>query len=289
MNTKLKKQTPYYLFKKYSFVLALAAATVPAQGKTLTTEFDFGDEYPVMLIENESVTANIDFGYSFDSIESSCIKAVHKSGEPTSLEFSRIGFLPNSSLPLTIAAIHPFSRSIELVDPNDPDSGFQLAPFDGDFIDCSIRIPAQDLANGKTSIGFKSVGGNYEAWSFELVVTGTVALISLGLELDEDSGFSVPAEGGRVNYDASIRNLDSSSSAKELKQWSVLVLPNGELYPIHKANSIEINYSESKEYTRSYLNIPSWFSAGSYKLAWYVADPLTGIITTDNITFTKSE
>ncbi len=288
INSQLKNNVTYSFLKKSSFVLALTFAAVSAQGETFTAELDFGDEFPVMLINNETVTANIDFGYSFDSVESSCIKAVHKSGEPTSIQFTQVvGFVPDSLEPLMVTTMQPFFRSLELIDPNDPDSGFQLAAFEGDFTNCYISVPTWDLADGKTSIDIKSGGDNYEAWSFELVVNGTVALTDLDLELDEEADFSVPAEGGRVNYDASIRNLDSSSSTKELKQWSVLILPTGELYPIHKTNSIEINYSESKDYTRTYLNIPSWFSAGSYTLAWYVADPLTGKITTDKMAFTK--
>lgn len=147
-------------------------------------------------------------------------------------------------------------------------------------------MPTWDLVDGKTSIDIKPGSANYEAWSFELVVTGTVAITDIDLELDEDEGFSVPVQGGRVNYDASIRNLDSNETTKSFKQWSVLKLPNGELYPIHKSNELEINYNESRDYTRTYLNIPSWFAAGDYELFWYAADVSTGKITSESMTFT---
>ena len=280
--------TALSFLKQSSIALALTTAAVTAQGETLSAELDFGSEYPVMLMANETVTANIDFGYSFDSVESSCIKAVHKSGEPSSIQFTQLmGFLPDTLDPITLTYFHPFTFGWELVDRNDPDSGWQVVPFEGDFTDCTFSVPAWDLADGKTSIDIKPGTANYEAWSFELVVTGTVAITDIDLELDEEEGFTVSEEGGRVNYDASIRNLDSNLTTKSFKQWSVLKLPNGEMYPIHKSNELDINYNESHDYTRTYLNIPSWFAAGDYELFWYAADLSTGKITTESMAFTK--
>ena len=178
-----------------------------------------------------------------------------------------------------------FFRQYVLIDPENPDLGWEMSEFVGDFTDC--RVSEWNVLHGSKSITLKANGEHYEAWSFELEVTGTISATDVDLELDEEADFSVPAEGGRVNYDASIRNLDSESSSKELKQWSILTLPSGEPYPVHKSNSIEVNYNESKDYADIYLDIPSWFAAGEYELEWFVADPSTGKIISDTLEFTK--
>ncbi len=283
----ISNSTVCSLLKRSSIAMAMTLGAVSAQGETITTELDFGSEYPIMLLNNESVTANIDLGYSFDSIESVCINVIHKSGEPNGMEFTSMPESPPVGQELLeIQTSHFFLRTMELVDPNDPTSGF-IVNYQGDLDTCSVGILWENLMDGKSSVDIKPQGGDYEAWSFELSVTGVVSLTDIDLELDEDEGFTVENIGGRVNYDASIRNIDSNQTTKLFKQWSVLKLPNGEMYPIHKSNEVEINYNESRDYTRNYLNIPSWFAAGSYELLWYAADLSTGKITSESMIFTK--
>lgn len=275
------------LLKRSSITIAITLGAVSAQGETITSELDFGVGYPVTLQANEAVTANIDLGHSFDSIESVCINVSHKSGEPNSMGFeSVIGYNPIMQGSVSVSSNHLFMRSLELVDPNDPTSGF-IESYEGDFTDCTLIPAGENLMDGKSSVDITPRNDEYEAWSFEISVTGVLSLTDINLTLDEKEDFTVSNLGGRVNYDASIRNLDSNLTTKSFKQWSVLKLPNGELYPIHKSNELEINYNESHDYTRTYLNIPSWFAAGSYELLWYAVDLSTGKITSESITFTK--
>lgn len=91
------------------------------------------------------------------------------------------------------------------------------------------------------------------------------------IEVDEGEG-QIPAAGGKLQYYAKIDNLDQDND-KTYVQWSTLILPGGEGYGIHKANSVTILAGEIREYKTPRLTIPDWFPTGEYEFKWYVADP----------------
>lgn len=109
---------------------------------------------------------------------------------------------------------------------------------------------------------------------------------SISITIDDGQG-PVPVEGGRFNYAAIIENLDDAENV--LRKWSVLTLPSGEDYSIHKAKTVTISANDVKRYNRPYINIPDWFPAGEYSFTWYVADPdnVERIIIQDTFTFEK--
>lgn len=120
---------------------------------------------------------------------------------------------------------------------------------------------------------------------------GTQIDYSLGahmdIVLDEEEGFYVPSEGGRVDYDVTLENF---VPGEILNQWSVLTMPNGDEFPVHKLRERQVTgWDGSVEYNRNHLNIPEWFDDGEYKLTWYLANTDTLERTKHSMTFAKGE
>ncbi|WP_444900356.1 hypothetical protein ACJJIX_00130 [Microbulbifer sp. VAAC004] len=232
---------------------------------------------------------DLDIGYQFDSIDKICINTEVKDGDAFSVGYGVIEESTGVGPDDIISAVYKLeliSYSGDVSTPENSNPVPQIASIS--FCEGETSILAKNFLDGEGKFTFNVSGGYMDFWDFELVVEGDLSDIQLAIELDEPADFSVPSYGGRVNYDASIRNLDSSQSLVTLEQWSVLTLPNGDKYPIHKSRDVVLNYSEAKDYTRNYLTIPEWFEAGDYELTWYVADPSTGIRVKDSLHFTKS-
>ena len=86
-----------------------------------------------------------------------------------------------------------------------------------------------------------------------------------------DPNYKVPAIGGKLYYSAKMQN--TTDTPMEYKWWSVLSLPTGEYYPIHKTRNIRLQSSQIRENKNMRVTIPEWLPAGTYQMFWYVADP----------------
>ncbi|WP_444893470.1 hypothetical protein ACJJIE_02750 [Microbulbifer sp. TRSA001] len=256
------------------------------QADTITTSIDLAEPYPFIMEDRVKYYVDVDIGYRFHSIERVCINAEVKGGNASSAhsvvesEFSD---------PLRRnAQLYPAFLIYDdiLPTPENPNPIPQLQ----DFSICAEgnALLLKNLLDGESEIELGVLAGYVEFWGIELVVEGDVSDIQLAIDIAEPAEFTVPSYGGRVNYDASIRNLDSTQSLVTLEQWSVLKFPNGDNYPIHKSRDVVLNYSETKGYNQNYLNIPAWFEAGDYELTWYVTDPNIGVRVKDSLSFTKS-
>ena len=111
-------------------------------------------------------------------------------------------------------------------------------------------------------------------------------LHAVSIQVDEGQG-PVPATGGRFNYDATIENLDTAENS--FIQWSVLTLPTGEDYGIHRTTNYTLSANSERVFTRTRITIPDWFPAGEYSFTWYVADTDNAekIIVRDSFSFEK--
>ncbi|WP_444958071.1 RbmA family biofilm matrix protein [Microbulbifer sp. ZKSA002] len=268
------------------FTLICASASV--QADMIHAEVDLDEPYPFMMEDGITHKVKLDIGFQFNSIERLCIQVeVEVNGGDADYavfkaENESPGFPPIAGQWISIPLLYP----IFIPTPEYPDPISRLQDFNH-CMDGNNILP-KNLLDRKGEIDFSVSGGNVELSSLKLLVEGDISDTQLTVTLDEPAEFLVPSYGGRVNYDASIRNLDSTQSLVTLEQWSVLKFPNGDNYPIHKSRDVILNYSESKDYTRNYLNIPAWFEAGDYELTWYVADPNTGVRVKDSLSFTKS-
>ncbi|WP_444893468.1 hypothetical protein ACJJIE_02735 [Microbulbifer sp. TRSA001] len=287
----MKKLTNKYphcrtVFKNSIGGITLICASASVQADMISTEVDLGEPYPFMMEDGITHEVQLDVGFQFNSIERLCINAEVKGGDADyavfKVENESPGYPPLVGQWISV----PLYPSIVLPTPENPTPSKQVQNFNH-CMDGSNVLP-KNLLDGKGEINFSVSGGYVELWSFKLLVEGDVSDTQLRVAIDESAEFSVPFYGGRVNYDASIRNLDSTQSLVTLEQWSVLKFPNGDNYPIHESRDVVLNYSEAKDYTRNYLNIPAWFEAGDYELIWYVTDPNTGSRVKDSLYFTKS-
>ncbi|WP_444937381.1 RbmA family biofilm matrix protein [Microbulbifer sp. JMSA002] len=268
--------------------ITFICASALVHADTISTKIDLGEPFPFRMEDGIKHEVNLDIGYQFDTIKKVCINTKVKNGTADGVSYETKSEPAGPfTFPYFESQALMLFRSIELSTPENPNPVPQLQE--------SINICgeensllAKNFLDGEGKFTFTVSGGYIDFWDFELVVEGDVSDTQLAIVLDEPVEFSVPSYGGRVNYDASIRNLDSSQSLVTLEQWSVLTLPNGDNYPIHKSRDVVLNYSEAKDYTRNYLTIPGWFEAGDYELTWYVADPSTGIRVKDSLHFTKS-
>ncbi|WP_444901429.1 hypothetical protein ACJJIG_18100 [Microbulbifer sp. SSSA007] len=264
----------------------LICASTLVQAETISTKIDLGKPFPFKMEDGIEYEVNLDVGYQFDSIEKICINTEVKDGD-ASAAFYRVESEPAGpfNMPISQAYAQPLLYFIDAPTPENPNPVKQMVNIS--FCEGETSILTKNFHDGEGKFTFNVSGGYVEFWDFELVIEGDVSATQLAIVLDEPAGFSVPSYGGRVNYDASIRNLDSSQSLVTLEQWSVLKFPGGDNYPIHKSRDVVLNYSEAKDYTRNYLNIPAWFEAGDYELTWYVTDPNTGVRVKDSLHFTK--
>ncbi|MEX2964087.1 hypothetical protein [Microbulbifer sp. TYP-18] len=283
----IKKPLQKAVLKNSVCGMTLICASALVQADTISTKIDLGGPFPFRMEDGIRHEVDLDIGYKFDSIEEICINAEPKDGDAT---FAVFGVesepLDPSILTIPLYFAVPIVYSVYAPTPENPNPSPQIGSIS--FCDGANSPLAKNFLDGEGEFTFKVSGGHMEFWDFELVVEGDVSDTQLAVMLDEPAQFSVPSYGGRVNYDASIRNLDSTQSLVTLKQWSVLKFPNGDAYPIHKSRDIVLNYSEAKDFTRTYLNIPAWFEAGDYELIWYVTDSSAETRVKDSLYFTKS-
>ncbi|QFT54418.1 hypothetical protein [Microbulbifer sp. THAF38] len=286
---KITNKYPQYraVLKSSIAGFTLICASTLVQADTISTKIDLGEPFPFRMGDGVEYEVDLDIGYQFDSIEKICIKTEVTGGD-AGAAFYRVESEPVKPLTMPISQTYAqrLLYSMDAPTPENPNPVWQMA--DISFCEGETSILAKNFLDGEGKFTFYVSGGYVDFWDFELVVEGDVSDTQLAIVLDEPVEFSVPSYGGRVNYDASIRNLDSSQSLIILEQWSVLTLPNGDNYPVHKSRDVVLNYSEAKDYTRNYLTIPEWFEAGDYELTWYVADPSTGVRVKDSLHFTKS-
>ncbi|AWF83465.1 hypothetical protein BTJ40_14200 [Microbulbifer sp. A4B17] len=267
--------------------ITLSCASALVQAETISTKIDLGEPYPFIMESGIEYRVELDVGYKFDSIEKICINTEPKNGDATAAGYRFTDELVGpDDIINKFMVMRLLSYSVDLPTPENPDPAPQIG--DIDFCENGNSVFANNFLDGEGEFKLFVSGGFVEFWDIELVIEGAVSDIQLAIEIDESAEFSVPSYGGRVNYDASIRNLDSTQSLVTFEQWSVLKFPNGDSYPIHKSRDVVLNYSEAKDYTRNYLNIPAWFEVGDYELIWYVTDPSTGNRVKDSLHFTKS-
>ncbi|WP_444894739.1 RbmA family biofilm matrix protein [Microbulbifer sp. TRSA001] len=275
------------VLKKSIAGVTLVSASALVQADTISTKIDLGEPYPFKMESGIDYEVELDIGYKFDSIEKICINTEPKDGDAS---WAGYGFRSETVGPdgflNEVMEMSMLTYSVDLPTPENPDPVPQIG--DINFCENGNSFFANNFLDGVGQFRLFVSGGFVEFWDIELVVEGVVSDIQLAIDIDESAEFKVPSYGGRVNYDASIRNLDSTQSLVTFEQWSVLKLPNGDNYPIHKSRDVVLNYSESKDYTRNYLNIPAWFEAGDYELIWYVTDPSTGNRVKDSLHFIKN-
>ncbi|MEX2964438.1 hypothetical protein [Microbulbifer sp. TYP-18] len=283
----IKKFLQNTVLKNFVCGMTLICASTSVQADTISTKIDLGAPFPFRMEDGVKHEVDLDIGYKFDSIEKVCINAEPKNGDATTAFLEARGEpVDPPLLSVGIYSIVPIVYSVDAPTPENPNPSPQIGSII--FCDSTNGVLPKNFLDGEGKFTLGVSGGYMEFWDFELVVEGDVSDTQLAILLDEPAQFSVPSYGGRVNYDASIRNLDSTQSLVTLKQWSVLKFPNGDDYPIHKSRDIVLNYAEAKDFTRTYLNIPAWFEAGDYELIWYVTDPSTGTRVKDSLYFTKS-
>lgn len=266
---------------------ALICASTLVQAETISTKIDLGEPYPFIMEDGVDYEVDLDLGFQFDTIDKICINTEIKDADASSVGYGVIAeAVEPGNIIRGIMHMSLIGYSVSVSTPENPNPPPQIE--DVVFCENESSILANNFLDGESELKLRVSGGFVEFWDIEVVVEGDVSDIQLAIELDEPVEFSVPSYGGRVNYDASIRNLDSEKSLVTFEQWSVLKFPNGDYYPIHKSRDVVLNYSESKDYTRNYLNVPAWFEAGDYELIWYVTDPSTGSRVKDSLHFTKS-
>ncbi|WHI47916.1 hypothetical protein [Microbulbifer sp. VAAF005] len=268
--------------------IALICAPSLIQADTLSSKIDLGEAFPFRLEDGVDHEVDLDISYQFDNIERVCVNTEVKDGDANSAVFIVEKEFIDPDIPWisTQYTLVDLLYNHALPTPDNSNPSSQLQNFNYCVDENSLL--SKNLLDGEGEIKLRVQGGYVELWDLELVVEGDVSDTQLAIVLDEPAEFLVPSYGGRVNYDASIRNLDSSQSLVTLEQWSLLTFPNGDSYPIHNSRDVVLNYSETKDYTRNYLTIPEWFEAGDYGLTWYVTNPSTGARVKDSLYFTKS-
>ncbi|AWF83398.1 hypothetical protein BTJ40_07930 [Microbulbifer sp. A4B17] len=268
--------------------ITLICATTLVCADTISTKIDLGEPFPFRMEDGIEYEVDLDIGYKFDTIEKVCINTKVKNGE-AGAAFYKAESEPAGpfNFPRFESVAQQLAVGIDAPTPENPNPVPQLQKTIN-FCGNETSVLAENYLDGEGKFKFSVSGGYVDFWDFELVVEGDVSDTQLAIVLDEPTDFSVPSYGGRVNYDAGIRNLDSTQSLVTLEQWSVLKFPNGDSYPIHKSRDVVLNYSEVKDYPRNYLTIPEWFEAGDYELTWYVTNPGTGARVKDSLYFTKS-
>ncbi|MCO7223651.1 hypothetical protein [Pleionea sp. CnH1-48] len=252
-------------------IIGLLSIATTVQASSLTTSATFQEGLPLHLETNIAHNATVDFGASFESIDRICFTAHFTGDLADPNEGFMMGPFGSASYGWTNINSTPIASRTTCITP--------------------AHTGASDFLDGAQTFGVKMYKGQATLSSLDVTITGTINQPDL-LEVDivkDDPNYSVPAEGGKLKYDALIRNLDYDLSYKNFNQWSSLTLPTGEAYPVHKSRQLELSSGEEKSYTRPYINIPTWFPAGEYTFTWYVADPLNDnkLITQDSFTFNK--
>jgi hypothetical protein len=160
---------------------------------------------------------------------------------------------------------------------------------ENEFENCGINGLAYNFLDGRSTMSIAPAIGDITLWDLKIEVKGVLKESQIRLTENENSSLSVPATGGKLKYDMKIENLDSTQVSKSFRKWSVLKLPNGEMYPHRKAKSLEVNYSEPLVFINKRIKIPAWFEASEYELWWYLRDVDNNETIVDRLKFVKEE
>lgn len=224
--------------------------------------------YPLTLDNGQTLTSETDIGYHFESIESVCIKGEVQNGT---------------------ASAFVIGSSSE--DPKEAYRGFEPLAFilinENEFESCGVNGLLYNFLDGRSTMSISPVGGDITLWDLKIEVKGILKNSQIRLSKNENSELSVPAGGGKLKYDMKIENLDSTQVSKTFRKWSVLKLPNGDIYPHRKAKIFEVNYNEPLAFSNKRINIPAWFEAGEYEIWWYLADAENNERIVDRLKFVK--
>ena len=252
-------------------LIGMVSLSAITHADTFTATASFEQGLPLYLETNVSHTAEVNFSRSFESIDKICFTAYFEGDLADPDESFMLGPFGNSSFGwINVGASPLSSRTVCTV---------------------SYQTEIKEFMDGVQAFGVRMSQGQATLTSLEVVITGVASSVpthQVDITLDDEAMF-VPAEGGRVPYDAILSNLSYEFGYLDFMKWSVLTLPTGEDYPIHKVKDIQLSAGEELSITTPWLKIPAWFPAGEYKLTWYMANPLNENqpIVKDSLTFVK--
>jgi len=264
-------------------VLSTILLAHASAAETFNASISFDTPYPVYLDDSVTVYSNIQFDTSFSSISRMCFEAAFETDLLDTDETFMIGpfhTTPSSSSSFGFKNIFstPIEKRKSCITAAHKETAF--------FLDGFERVGI--TVNGSAMLSDFIVTLEGEADTPIIVPeepTHTVELEPV------DGASNIPAEGGIVKYSAVIENSDFDYAYKSLYRWSVLTLPTGDDYSIHKSRAFDIDAGLSREFNRRKLTIPAWFPAGEYTYTWYVADPQASenSIQSASFTFEKVE
>ena len=235
-----------------------------------TASFGNSFSYPLTLDNGQRLISETDIGYQFESIESVCIKGEVQNGTAGAFFIGVSSEDPDSFN-------GNFGRMVlVLIDNNS-------------FESCGVSELLYNFLDGRSNMTIGAADGYVTLWDLKIEVKGVLKKSQIRLSENEDSPLTVPATGGKLKYDMKIENLDSTQVSKTFRKWSVLKLPNGDIYPHRKAKSIEVNYSEPLVFNNKRIKIPAWFEAGEYEIWWYLSDVDNNERIVDRLKFVKEE
>ena len=209
--------------------------------------------YPLTLENGQTLTSETDIGYQFESIESVCIKGEVQNGTASAFVIGSSSEAPNDVF-----------RNTDVL-------AFILIN-ENEFESCGVNGLTYNFLDGRSTMSITPSGGDITLWDLKIEVKGVLKKSQIRLSENEKSALTVPVAGGKLKYDMKIENLDSNQVSKTFRKWSVLKLPNGDIYPHRKAKLFEVNYNEPLSFSNKRINIPAWFEAGEYEIWWYLAD-----------------
>ncbi len=257
--------------KKIAAMIGMITMAAAAHADTFTVSAEFDNSMPAYLEAGVPQNATIDFNTAFKSIERICFTA-HFAGDLADPgESFMMGPFGNSSYGwINGGSVSNSSRMVCIT---------------------SSHSGAEEFMDGEQTFGVRMSGGTATLTNLEVTVTGVASEApthDVDVELGEGAG-TLPAQGGTVPYAVTFRNLDYELGYLDLQKWSVLTLPTGEDYPVHKPNDLQLSAGEETVYANPRLTIPAWFPAGEYTYTWYLANPLNEKmpIEQDSVTFEK--
>ncbi len=247
--------------------------------------FNYPIELGTLTLEDGITnSAYIDVQQQFDEIESVCIKAKIESSTAYNVSLTYfsaelIGDLDYIPPPYII----PFAYNLEFPEPGSP----PVVVGPKDFSLCNDGLKTSFVENG-SEFTITAATGFVELSEINLEVKGKLSDTQTSINLAYGQEPTISADGGFFGFKNSVQNIDSNIMFKALNQWSMLKLPNGDFYPATQPMDI-FTYSDFKHEYQHYFNVPAWFEAGEYELHLHVADPLTGKVVKEKLTFSKLE
>ena len=247
-----------------------AVSTEHTDNELYTASFGNNLSYPLTLDNGQRLISETDIGYQFESIESVCIKGEVQSGTAGAFVIGSASEASNDVF-----------RNTEVM-------AFILIN-ENEFESCGVNGLLYNFLDGRSTMSIAPSIGNISLWDLKIEVKGVLKASQIRLTKNENSPLLIPASGGKLKYDMTIENLDSTQASKTFRKWSVLKLPNGDMYPHRKAKSIDVNYSEPLVLSNKRIKIPAWFEAGEYELWWYLTDAENNERIVDRLKFVKEE